>query len=427
MPPRDHGVPMAEDQLPLYSRVGRGPKGDSYKVRIASDSESATYLEGLARVNGSNVWTRDWLSENINGGKLSYTLVTNGDADNPEFQITFDYRRDGRTEWTLTTPPIPYDGSGSGEWPDVAELIDAALEHVHIDMGFGDNLKGDDPNGYTIKEYIDGLGDDLLTHFHTDLGFPANVMVMAGDGGTVEPNTVYEYIQSVVGDILEHLHLDLGWEAEVFEGDGNETDPNSVKDFLEAAIADHDHDLGDITTGWPLLISHGGTAVAGDGVPMTANVALNNFGLTFGATPWTKLWGDDNSHLVSDGHVEISNLQKYRLFAVLCRVEDHNEEITSIPGNYRRMTNTHYPYTTHQCLLIGYRNKLQNRTYDYDQPEVLTAVAGWDTGTQTYAYVATFYITDATNITLHKASRHLLSGTGVTHETLCVHEIWGIL
>lgn len=125
--PPDHCAPDCDDQLPLISRVGRGIKGDSFKVDICKpDAEDETHLEGKYYDAAAKAWIEEpaWVSENINGGKLSCYYNLRPSTIPQTFTITFDYSRPGRQEWEWTTPAIPYiwstrpDGSGSDTNPD---------------------------------------------------------------------------------------------------------------------------------------------------------------------------------------------------------------------------------------------------------------------------------------------------------------------
>lgn len=97
------------DQLPLISRVGRGIKGDSARVRITgADSADETYLEGGHYDEATKTFVPEWTSGNINGGELTLTHRLNEDGDPRTFTFTLSYRRPGHTEWSWTSPAIPY-------------------------------------------------------------------------------------------------------------------------------------------------------------------------------------------------------------------------------------------------------------------------------------------------------------------------------
>jgi len=106
-----HGIGYAPDSCddfyPIFAPMGRGPSGNAYRVEIASDTESATYLEGMEYDADTGTWTRDWLSENINGGRILYNYNINLFNSPPTWTFTMTYRREGRTEWSVTSYPIP--------------------------------------------------------------------------------------------------------------------------------------------------------------------------------------------------------------------------------------------------------------------------------------------------------------------------------
>lgn len=112
-----------DDQLPLFSRTGRGIKGDGFKVVISDpDTTNETHLEGLSYDEASKEWRSEWVSENINGGELKYYYTLRPYTIPQTFTITFKYTRPGRPEWSWTTPAIPYiwtvDEDGGKQDPD---------------------------------------------------------------------------------------------------------------------------------------------------------------------------------------------------------------------------------------------------------------------------------------------------------------------
>lgn len=246
----DCGAPECDDQLAVFSKVGRGLQGKGFKVVIREDNDSETYLEGLSYDPASKTYTSEWITGNINGGHLTYQYNLRPFTDPKTFTITFRMQRPGRDEWHWTTPAIPYvydepsdDNIGSGvgtvyikkngtqNWiekliyPDgttgedynapnpedpwsvnltygsggdidvpaideIAAIVGVTPENIrNIIAGSGSTGLGNSDN---LKDYIDDQDAALLTHVHNDLGFPANSL--AGDGGTTEPNTVKEYI-----------------------------------------------------------------------------------------------------------------------------------------------------------------------------------------------------------------------------------------
>lgn len=130
----DRCAPECDDQLPLISRAGRGIKGNGYQVRISDpDTVSATYLEGWSYDEATKQYTKEWTSENINGGHLTAHYNLRPYTIPQCFTITFIYRRDNRPEWSWTTPAIPYiwDTNGDGQ-PDTDEIIGSGLGDLWI-------------------------------------------------------------------------------------------------------------------------------------------------------------------------------------------------------------------------------------------------------------------------------------------------------
>lgn len=177
----DRGCDCNDDQLPVFSRVGRGLQGDGFWVRIVNpDDCTQTYLEGLSYDSASGEWKSEWISDNINGGELSYQYNLRPFTVPQTFTITFIYRRpsgsgtgamwgyteDGRfidmsdgkevtnprcccigsspewgkqlglpdnCSWSWTTPAIPYiwDADGDGE-PDADHMVGCGVAQVYI-------------------------------------------------------------------------------------------------------------------------------------------------------------------------------------------------------------------------------------------------------------------------------------------------------
>lgn len=112
---------QCDDQLPLFSRVGRGLQGNGYKVEVEQASDCETYLHGYIYDSATGTFISDWQSHNVNGGHLSYQYHLHPYGDPPTFTITFKYDRpcyddEHDMSWEWTTPAIPYivDAGGSG-------------------------------------------------------------------------------------------------------------------------------------------------------------------------------------------------------------------------------------------------------------------------------------------------------------------------
>lgn len=184
----DKCADQCDDQLPLFSQVGRGLQGDGYKVDIIKDGLTETILEGLFYDPRTGAYTSDWISENINGGHLSYQYNLRPFTDPQTFTITFKYVRPGRnadengTVWSWTTPAIPYlwsrqeDGSMS-DGEDIVGTGVATLYlkktteaewdwHKHEKLVYPDGFTHEDMNapdpleGWTVNLTY-GIGGDI--------------------------------------------------------------------------------------------------------------------------------------------------------------------------------------------------------------------------------------------------------------------------
>lgn len=102
--------PDCDDQLAVFSTVGRGLKGNGYKVRVIEGDSGETFLEGLREDSATGEYSRDWVSDNIDGGKLTYKYNLHPFTSPKTFTITFAYHKTGddKDDWTWTTPSIPY-------------------------------------------------------------------------------------------------------------------------------------------------------------------------------------------------------------------------------------------------------------------------------------------------------------------------------
>lgn len=298
----DRCAPESDDQLPLISRVGRGIKGDSYKVEIASDSNCETILEGSYLDQAAKEWHSDWLSENVNGGCLSYQYNLRPFTVPQTFTITFIYRRPGRPEWSWTTPAIPYiwtvDDSGETAPPDgiVGSGVATLFIKKTTDAGWTEKLVY--PDGTTREDYNApeaeeawtvnlsfGIGGDVEVPNIDDLAKIIGITVedikkiIAGDSVTINgvaADDLIDYIDKQddnhLKDALDHVHEDLGFDDGFLPGDGGET---SVKEYIDQAIADikgdSDMDLGQLeqyvknALGDILNKIFGGGTLGGDG------------------------------------------------------------------------------------------------------------------------------------------------------------------
>lgn len=97
-----HHAPECDDQLPVFSTVGRGIKGDTYRVDIVNpDTHEITQLEGKVYNEATKTWDTEWISENINGGHLEYQYHLRPYNVPATFTITFKYHRPSAHGWIL--------------------------------------------------------------------------------------------------------------------------------------------------------------------------------------------------------------------------------------------------------------------------------------------------------------------------------------
>lgn len=116
---KDFRAAECDDQLEFAARVGRGVKGDSFKIECVDDkeSEALTTLIGSMFDETTKKWIEQWRSDNINGGKLTIKERKNFGSLPPTFTLTFTYIRPDRTEWSHTTPAIPFVPDSPGPTP----------------------------------------------------------------------------------------------------------------------------------------------------------------------------------------------------------------------------------------------------------------------------------------------------------------------
>ena len=301
----DRCAPDTDDQLPLISRVGRGIKGDTYKVEIVSDSNCETILEGSYFDQASKEWHSEWVSENVNGGCLSYQYNLRPFTVPQTFTITFIYRRPGRPEWSWTTPAIPYiwsiDDSGETAPPDgiVGSGVATLFIKKTTDAEWTEKLVY--PQGTTREDYNApeaeeawtvnlsfGIGGDVEVPNIDDLAKIIGITVddikkiIAGDSVTingVSADDLIDYIDKQddnhLKDALDHVHKDLGFNETGHPDSGAFGGQDTVKEYIDQAIADvkgdSDMDLGQLeqyvknALGDILSKIFGGGTLGGDG------------------------------------------------------------------------------------------------------------------------------------------------------------------
>lgn len=261
-----HVAPECDDQLAVFSGVGRGLRGDGYKVVIKSDVEAETYLEGMIYDAATNTYSSDWISENINGGKLMYQYNLRPSTVPQTFTITFRYVRPNRSEseWVWTTPAIPYiwDADDDG-LADVDGIIGVGVGTLFMKKTSDPTwVTTNLPTSYEISEtvdrqekllYPDGWTRDM---FNAPVpGDPWTVNLQYGIGGDIDAPNI-EDLAKILGvnvDFLRDLveNRDLPGSGDTFGTKGN-GDPMNTKEYIDSqndGLLDHIHEdmgFGDI-------------------------------------------------------------------------------------------------------------------------------------------------------------------------------------
>lgn len=163
----DRPAPDCDDQLPLFSHVGRGLQGSGYFVKIKQDSDCETYLEGMTYDPASKTYSTDWVSENINGGKLMYQYNLRPYTNPQTFTVTFRVKRPNRPEWTWTTPAIPYiwDADNDGK-ADVDGIVGVGVADLFL------KKTTEDKWNYPTVTYTDYKNGLMTSEKHDKLVYP---------------------------------------------------------------------------------------------------------------------------------------------------------------------------------------------------------------------------------------------------------------
>lgn len=261
----DRGAPDCDDQLPLISRVGRGIHGDGYKVEIDDpDSVSETHLHGYEIDGATGEVKSDWVSENINGGHLSYQYVLRPYTLPQTFTITFIYQRPGRPEWSWTTPAIPYvwtvDEDGNKDQGDgivgsgvatlfIKKTTDAAWKEMLL---YPEGTKREDFNAPEAEEpwtvnLSFGVGGDIDVPNIDDIAKILGITVedvrniIAGNQVTINgvgAKNIIDYIDKQDANLSEHIHKDLGFNEPGHPDSGAFGGEDSVKEYIDKQFAD---------------------------------------------------------------------------------------------------------------------------------------------------------------------------------------------
>lgn len=236
---------QCDDQLPLFSRVGRGLQGNGYKVEVEQASDCETYLHGYIYDSATGTYISDWQSHNVNGGHLSYQYNLHPYGDPPTFTITFKYDRpcyddEHDMSWEWTTPAIPYilDAGGSGignlfvkpttgaTWTAVRNAVASS----DLPDSIADTLAAYEKLVFPEDETRDALQPPLP-------GDDWTVNLTYGKGGDIDcPTTDQE--QADLDDLEQHFHDDLGYGddgawPEGLKGDGESGNRNTVWKWIK--------------------------------------------------------------------------------------------------------------------------------------------------------------------------------------------------
>ena len=329
----------SDDQLPIVSRVGRGIHGDDYKVEISSDAPCETHLAGSSFDHTTKEWTSEWVSENINGGCLSYQYKLRPYTVPQTFTITFIYRRPGRPEWSWTTPAIPYvwsvDDDGGKQPGDPDAVVGSGVATIFVKDGkdkpwveklvYPDGTDREDFNApeqgeaWTSNLYF-GVGGDIEVPNLGDLALILGIteehikQIIQGTTGVIGgSDNMKDYIDDQDNKVLDHVHEDLGFDDGFLPGDGGDT---SVKEYIDgkaseiqgevnaskADIAKINATLADI-----LAKIYGGGTIGADGHiawPNTSKIPVADLNVFSGGTPSNSTYADAiRSRALSDDDV----------------------------------------------------------------------------------------------------------------------------
>lgn len=262
---KDRCAPDCDDQLPSFSLVGRGPKGNSVDLEISYDSDNKTILHCTEKDSETGNLVSEWLSENINGGKLEYQYNLNPHTDPRTFTITFKYTRPGRPQWHWVTPAIPYiwtvDKDGNKQ-SDPDHIVGSGIATIFLSKD-GTNWqeyleypKGWNRNDFNAPEQGDAWTANIV-YGKDGLGLPdfddlAKILGISKDdifkilndqNPTFGAANIKAYIDKRDNDILDHLHSDLGFNNKNHNATGAFGGYSNVKAYIDALGDDLESDI----------------------------------------------------------------------------------------------------------------------------------------------------------------------------------------
>jgi len=143
---KNHYISQAD--VPVISTIGRGPKGDSFEVRLEDGANGSQVLKGWKYNEQTKSWTPEWTSGNIIPGNLTMTQIA---GLNNTITLRFTYRdASGNIIWqqdasdiqksiVLPSVPSPSDAIPIVEGVGAAgvSLDYARADHIHPASGGG--------------------------------------------------------------------------------------------------------------------------------------------------------------------------------------------------------------------------------------------------------------------------------------------------
>lgn len=326
----------SDDQLPIISRVGRGIHGNDYRVEISSDATCETHLAGSSFDHTTKEWTSEWVSENINGGCLSYQYKLRPYTVPQTFTITFIYRRPGRPEWSWTTPAIPYvwsvDDDGNKQPGDPDAVVGSGVATIFVKDGkdkpwveklvYPEGTDREDFNApeqgeaWTSNLYF-GVGGDIEVPNLGDLALVIGIteeqikQIIQGSTGVIDgSDNIKDYIDDQDGKVLDHVHDDLGFDDGFLPGDGGET---SVKKYIDDIKSEIDKgveaNLTYVKNALTDIVNkvYGGGTIGADGHitwPNTSKIPVADLNVFSGSNPSNSTYTDAiRSRALSDDDV----------------------------------------------------------------------------------------------------------------------------
>lgn len=249
--PPDICAPDCDDQLPVFSRVGRGLRGNSFKVIVADDDQAETYLEGLSYDAATKTWTSEWMSENINGGQLMYQYNLRPYTIPQTFTITFRYKRPNRSasEWQWTTPAIPYlwDADDDGI-ADVDSIIGTGIATLFMKKTTDASwVMQDLPTSHTMTEalsrqekllYPDDWNRDYFNAPKPGEAWTVNLQY--GINGDIDAPNVDD-LAKILGITVQQIRNIIANIGDQLTDPDHNINANNFKDYIDA-IDDHIHD-----------------------------------------------------------------------------------------------------------------------------------------------------------------------------------------